>query len=142
MKHVALILCAVVLGGCSVFMAASGSKEIDLSTIRIGRSTRPQVEQLLGKPITFYRKSYGDEATYQFFTGDEPSYTRALMYAGLDVVTVLIAEIFTSPIESLQGDRHLLKVLYTPSGVVKDVEHQFNAAPLPNPNKVIAEQLE
>jgi len=69
----ALLSVSALLSGCSVFMAASSSKDLDLGTIHIGRTTRPQVEQLLGKPISFNRRNYGDEAVYQYFTGDEAS---------------------------------------------------------------------
>ena len=136
-KWLSAVVVVALLGGCSVFMAASGSKEPDLASIRIGRSNRSQVEKQLGKPISFIRKGYGDEATYQYFTGDKPSYGRAAVYAGLDVVTLGLAELATSPIESLQGDKHTVVILYTPSGIVKDFKHEVMKAPLPPPEKLV-----
>ena len=49
---------------------------------------------------------------YQFFTNDPASYERAAAYALLDTVTLGIAELFTTPIESLKGDKHTVTVVY------------------------------
>jgi len=127
----------VPMSGCSVFMAASSNKDRDLSSIRIGRTTRPQAEKILGKPYNFSRKSFGDVATYQYFSGDEASYGRAALYAGLDVVTGFLAEFATSPVESLQGDKHTVVITYTPTGIIKDIQHQVQKAPLPDPDSVV-----
>ncbi len=127
----------VPMSGCSVFMAASSNKDRDLSSIHIGRTTRPQAEKILGRPMTFNRKSYGDVATYQYFSGDEASYGRAAVYVGLDAITGCLAEFATSPIESLQGDKHTVVITYTPTGIIKDIQHQVQKAPLPNPDTVV-----
>jgi len=137
---IALVLVAC-LSGCSVFMAASSNKDIDLSSIHAGSSTRHDVDKILGKPIRFDRKSYGDEATYQYFTGDQASYGRAALYVGLDIITFGFAEIVTSPIESLQGDKHTLIITYAPNGVIREARHEVMKAPLQAPEKVVTNQF-
>jgi len=117
-------------------MAAKGSETPDLTQLKQG-TKRVDVERILGKPIKYNRGSNGDVATYQFFSADDPSYKRAATYAVLDGLTLGVAEVFTSPVEMVQGDRHEIIVTYSRFGRLKSYRHLLYQAPLPPPEKII-----
>ena len=140
-KHLVLVLLTLVsFPGCSVFMAASSSEAPDLSVLRSG-ATIKEVNQALGKPISFLRTDRGDIAVYQYFTGDKANYKRAATYAVLDGLTVGLAEVITSPAESLQGDKHVITVQYTRGGHLTAVSQSVKKAPLEAPEKIIEDNL-
>lgn len=122
--------------GCSVFMAASSSQEPDTAVYRVGT---PQniLEEQLGRPISSIRSPRGRINTYQYFTNDKASPGRAATYALLDVLTLGIAEIFTTPIEALQGDKHTVEVSYDHNKRVTRVKHSHIEAPLPPPEEFL-----
>jgi len=136
MKIKLLLIAFLFLTGCSVIMAATPSQTPDFSVLKVG-AARTTVEKSFGKPIKFHRNAKGDFATYQFFTGDKSSYQRAATYAVLDGLTLGVAELFTSPIESLQGDKNILEVLYTRNGRLKSFRHKRYNAPLKTPEKML-----
>ncbi len=135
-RSVTSLLFSGMLCSCSVIMAATPSKETDLSVLHKG-ATKTSVEKSLGKPIKYSRESHGDVAVYQYFTGDKANYNRAAAYAVLTGVTLGVAELFTSPMEALQGDRNEVHVLYTRNGRLKAYKTFFFNAPLPPPEELI-----
>ena len=106
-----LISCLLGLSGCSVIMAATPSNEPELEGLQTGVA-RADVEKELGKPIEVQRKWDVDIATYQYVSNDEASFGRAGFYAVVDVLTLGISELVFTPIESLQGDREYIRVVY------------------------------
>jgi hypothetical protein len=136
LRSACLLLVCLSLSGCSVFMAASGSEDLDLTSVGQG-SSRAEVEALLGKPISFVRKDFGDIATYQYFTNDEPSYLRAALWAGLDLITAGFAELVIFRMEALQGDKHTVVVAYDLSKQVLAIEHSHDQAPLKSPEAYV-----
>jgi hypothetical protein len=121
--------------GCSVFMAASGSTTPDLSILEPGTS-RKVIEQTLGKPLRQRRLKWENEATYQFFTNDEPNYGRATSYAFLAGMTMGLSEVVTAPLEAVQGDRHEITITYNRFNRLKKYRHETYKAPLPPPGHV------
>lgn len=118
------------LTGCSVFMAASGSTTPDLSVLEPGTS-RKVIERELGKPLKQRRLKWENEATYQFFTNDQPNYGRATSYAFLAGMTMGLSEFVTAPIEAVQGDRHEIVITYNRSNRLKKYRHEIFKAPIP-----------
>lgn len=95
-------------------MAVSPGQDPDWDVLRVG-APRKLVEEELGSPISAVRRSYGDEAVYQFVTNSEPNYWRAGGYAVLDLFTAFLAEFFLTPAESmnaLSGDHYTVLVVY------------------------------
>lgn len=137
MKNIALLVVLMIsLSGCSVFMAATSHPEPDITILAQGQ-TRAVIEKELGKPIQNIREGTGDRATYQFITGDKPDYRRAAVYALLTGVTLGASELVTSPIEALQGQRHVVEVFYDTRGRVRSFRHTVNDAPLPRPQELV-----
>lgn len=122
--------------GCSVILAASPSEEPNLQVLAVG-TTETQVEEELGLPISSIRTRSGKINTYQYFSGDRESYGRAAAYTVLDVLTIGLAEIVTTPIEALQGDKHTVKITYNFNDCVTKVTQETLSAPLPNPNTLL-----
>lgn len=95
-------------------MAASPGQDPDWDVLRRGAS-KSEIDRELGRPATIVRRSWGDEATYQFVTNSEPNYWRAGGYAVLDLLTAFIAEFFLTPAESmnaLSGEHYTVSVIY------------------------------
>lgn len=129
----------VSLQSCSVFMAAQSREAPDVSVLRRG-ALRADVERELGAPIRSIRKSNGDVAIYTYISGDKANYGRAATYAVLTGVTLGLSEFVTSPIESLQGDKHTVKIVYGLDGRIRSFSHSQIKAPLEAPEKMIGIQ--
>ena len=136
MVKLTLALLCFSLSGCSVMMAASSEEAPTMSVVRVG-ATKTEVEKELGRPITDLNDRGGSIATYQYFTGDEVSYERAVTYAVLDGVTLGLAELITFPAEALQGDKNVVTVRYDRFDRVIDITHAIHQAPLDKPEKII-----
>ena len=137
----ALLSIASFLSACSVFSAVHVEEMPDLSVLRPGAS-QAMVETELTNRIKTVRMRHGKQVEYHFFSGDEPSYSRAITYAVLDAATLGLAEIATTPIESLQGNRHIVRVTYDRQDRVRFVEHLKIDAPLPKPEKALGLEVE
>ncbi|MCB0323333.1 MAG: hypothetical protein KDD69_07150 [Bdellovibrionales bacterium] len=139
LRHCRALLAGVLMtsfSGCSVFMAAHASEEPDLRVLATG-TDRLSVESQLGKPIAVERTRTGDLATYQYFTGDKANFNRAALYTVLDIVTLGIAELVTSPIESLQGDKHIVTVNYDLNGRLVGSNKEVSPQPIPKPEQLV-----
>jgi hypothetical protein len=139
MRHLVIFvsLCVLpLLSSCSVIMAASPSNEPSTDLFRSG-TTRAAIEEEIGKPLSSHRERADYVCTYQYFTGDDHSYGRAAAYVVFDVLTVGIAEIFTTPVEALQGDKHVLTITYDVNERVKRVNEATTKAPLLKPEKML-----
>lgn len=88
--------------GCSVYFAASGSKEPDFSKLQSG-APRTLVEEELGLPIETTSTSKGEKALYSYRIGDHAAPGRAMLYLLGDIVTFCLAEYIFFPLEISQS---------------------------------------
>lgn len=117
-----LLSLAFSTSSCSVYMAAAGDEEPNLSNVHRGAS-RGEVELSLGHPTAVSVAEDGSTiATYQYTIGNKPSVGRAVGHGVLDVLTFGIWEVVGTPIEAFnQGDVKNVTVTYDASGNVSAV---------------------
>jgi hypothetical protein len=110
-------------GGCSVYMAASGSKEPNLANVHRGAS-RSDIEVALGQPKSINPQQGGQTAAvYEYTVGDEPSKGRAVGHGVMDVLTFGLWEVVGTPIEALnRGDKVKVNVLYDKDGNALNIQ--------------------
>lgn len=108
-----VIFCTNVLAGCSVYMAAAGDHEPNLSNVRQDAS-RSEIEIHLGQPKSTYLNAEGNQvAIYEYTIGNKPSAGRAIGHGVLDVLTLGIWEVVGTPVEATQqGEVYQLTVTY------------------------------
>lgn len=117
MKKFALALSiGVVLlssSGCSVFMAAAGTREPNLSMITIG-AHRAEVELQLGSPRTTIAHEGGQYRTdtYEYELGNKPSAGRAVVHGVMDLLTLGLWEVVGTPVEAFRGEKHEIVISY------------------------------
>ena len=103
-------------GGCSVYFAASGSKDPDFSKVEPG-SSRLVVEGELGSPTEEKIRAGGESALYTYKIGDHAAPGRAVLYLLGDIVTLCLAEYIFFPLEIAQsGNVHQVAVDYGANG--------------------------
>lgn len=109
--------------GCSVYMAAVGEEEPNISNVRKG-ATRGEVDLALGQPKSIVTDSQGNTtATYEYTLGNEPSPGRAIAYTVLDILTLGLWEIFGTPIEAFnQGQKVEVTVHYNQKEEVTEIQ--------------------
>lgn len=118
---VSTLILSTMLSGCSVYFAATGSKEPDLSKLTPGAS-RPLVEQELGQPLEEREKPHGTSALYSYKIGDQPNAGRAILFLVGDILTLALAEYIFFPLEiSNSGNAHQVIVDYGKSGTLKQI---------------------
>jgi hypothetical protein len=118
---VSSIVAFALLSGCSVYFAATGSKDVDLSKVNRGVE-RYLVEGELGSPLEIKPSSQGEAALYTYKIGDPPAPGRALLYLLGDIVTFCLAEYVFFPLEiSNSGDAQYLRVDYDKNEKVTQV---------------------
>lgn len=123
MKKIVLLLVLVSeLSGCSVYMAAAGKREPNLSAFAVG-STRGQVEQQLGTPASSNTFANGDrEDLYEYLLDNEPSPGRAVAHGAADVLTLGLWEVIGTPIEAgSQGTKKQIRIIYDAQNKVKAI---------------------
>lgn len=110
-----LIVLAALLaasGGCSVFMAMSGTPSPDFDAFEIG-SSRQIVEFQLGAPKASERLPDGrSRDTYEFEVGNSPNNHRALMNLYIDLATLGLYEIPGTLIEASMGEMQRTSIVY------------------------------
>ncbi len=110
----ALAVCCAPMTGCSVFMAATGSKTPNLSVLQVG-AHRGTVELELGPPtkISINDSTGATTAVYEYWTGDDPDTGRAILHGALDVLTLGLWEVIGTPAEMIaSGEQHSVTVSY------------------------------
>jgi hypothetical protein len=119
----AVLFATLSCGGCSVYMAASGSKEPNLANVHRGAS-RSDIEVALGQPKSINPQQGGQTAAvYEYTVGDEPSKGRAVGHGVMDVLTFGLWEVVGTPIEALnRGDKVKVNVLYDKDGNALDIQ--------------------
>ena len=123
MKSVSSLLMSVlVLSGCSVVAAASGSKDPDFGKVKVG-ADKQTIHAELGDPITSVSRKGGTLETYNYKLGDPPAPGRAVLNGVLDLVTICLWEYIAFPLEiSNSGNSYQAVVFY--NGADKAVEVQ------------------
>jgi outer membrane protein assembly factor BamE (lipoprotein component of BamABCDE complex) len=118
----ALLICLLFVQGCSVYMAADGTKEPQVSNFKDGMS-RFQIESILGAPVSYKKLAYNQsQAIYEFEIGNEPDSGRAALWLAADIFTLFIAEFFTTPYEMSKGETKRLTVIYNNDDIVTSLE--------------------
>lgn len=116
-KRFALMLAVGIVltssSGCSVFMAASGKREPNLSMITIG-AHRAEVELQLGSPRTSSSPEDGRYRNdiYEYELGNKPSAGRAVVHGVMDLLTLGLWEVVGTPVEAFKGEKHEIVITY------------------------------
>lgn len=138
-QYIRLLLLSILsfnLYGCSVYMAATSPDQPNQAKLQPAVHKK-EIERELGRPIKEIRKGYGTVVTYQYFGPDEVSTPRAVTYAVVDFFTLGFAELVTTPIETLQNDKHTVTVIYDSDGFVESIQESTHKAPLEKPEKIL-----
>ena len=119
----AVLITALSSSGCSVYMAAKGDEEPNLTNVHRGAS-RGEIEMALGKPKNMTTDGDGKlTAIYEYTVGNEPSTGRAVGHGVMDVLTFGLWEVVGTPIEAInQGDKIKVTVLYDKDGNALDIQ--------------------
>ena len=124
MKRVSTLLFPLLLlSGCSVVAAASGSKDPDFTKVKIG-ADKEQIRAEFGDPITSApRDKGGSIETYNYKLGDPAAPGRAVMNGVIDVVTICLWEYIAFPLEiSYSGNSYQAIVAYNSAGKAIEVQ--------------------
>lgn len=98
-----LALSTFVATGCSVALALSGSEDPNLAILAVGQSRAVVIEHL-GEPASTTLRDGGRTDVFDLEEGNEPSSNRAWGHAVLDVLTLGINEIVSTPGELMMGE--------------------------------------
>lgn len=124
-KIVIFLLCLgtlVSLQGCSAVMAASGTKEANLSAINKG-DTRSMVFAKVGQqPARVINNSNGVIEIYELERGNEPSTGRAVANGALSLFTLGLWEVVGTPLEGMKGEKYFLTVYYNQNEILEKYE--------------------
>ena len=117
-----------IFSGCSVFMAMSGEKEPDFSTLQ-PTATREEVESQVGKPIESIQKNGNTVDTYEYEMGDPPNDSRAFANIVIDLYSLFLYEFFATPLEftKFSGEDYKIHVTYGADGKVLEVSNPLPA---------------
>lgn len=116
-----LLISLLFVQGCSVYMAADGVKEPNISGFSDGMS-RFQVESVLGAPTDYKKIKGGSSAVYEFIIGNEPDSGRAALWLAADLFLVFLPELIGTPIEMNRGETKRVRVTYNDEDIVTDLE--------------------
>ena len=125
MKNAITLICLLAIlvssTGCSVGMALSGSKEPNLSRLKVG-STRFTVESELGDPDKSEENDKSSQCLYIYKTNNDPSAGRAVAHGIMDVLTCCLWELVGTPIEMASIETHKVEVKYDNNDIVTHIE--------------------
>ena len=132
----------VTSGGCSVFMAMSGTPAPDFDAFAIG-SSRQLVEFQLGTPKASEPLEDGkSRATYEFEVGNSPNNHRALMNLYIDLATFGLYEIPGTFIEASMGEMQQTSIVYDKDDRVVAIEGYTPPPPTAEHQKALENQRE
>jgi hypothetical protein len=124
MKNLTLCLILLLLTGCSVGMAMSGTEIQDTSILFLG-APRHVVMTKIGPPETSTKNEDGERIdSYLITKGNEPSIGRAAVHAGLDVLSFGLWEVVGTPLEMGAGRENKSRyiILYDKDDKIKDIQ--------------------
>ena len=116
-----LLVGLLFIQGCSVYMAADGKKEPNISGFHDGM-TRFQVESVLGGPVDYTKTSNEATAIYEFEVGDEPDAGRAALWLVADLFLVFLPELIGTPLEANRGEMKRVRITYNQDDIVTKLE--------------------
>lgn len=120
-KKIISLALLLILAGCSVVTAASGSKEPDFNKIKTG-TDEDTVNAELGEPYDSNVLNGTKINTYSYKLGDKPAPGRAVMHGVLDVCTLFLWEYIAFPMEiSKSGNSYKAEVVFNDKNEVVKV---------------------
>lgn len=100
------------LQGCSAVMAASGTKEANLSALNRGDSRSMVLAKVGQQPSRVVNDGKNIMEIYELERGNEPSTGRAVAHGVLTLGTLGLWEIVGTPLEVVKGEKYFLTVYY------------------------------
>lgn len=108
----AVLILALPMQACSVFMALSGDKDPNLAVLQVG-APRGIVELELGTPVKQHVAPDGTTTCwYEYTIGNAPSGGRAVAHGVMDVLTLGLWEVVGTPVEAFIPQHHEITVVY------------------------------
>lgn len=102
----------LLLQGCSAVMAASGTKEANLSALNRGDSRSMVLAKVGQQPARVVNDGKSIMEIYELERGNEPSTGRAVAHGVLTLGTLGLWEIVGTPLEVVKGEKYFLTVYY------------------------------
>lgn len=102
----------LLLQGCSAVMAASGTKEANLSAINRGDSRSMVLAKVGYQPSRVINDGKNLMEIYELERGDEPSTGRAIAHGVLSIGTLGLWELVGTPLEAVKGEKYFLTAYY------------------------------
>ena len=121
-----LVIIMLTLSACSVGMAVGGDDQPDLVVAQVGAS-KEKIDAEFSPPTKIeVREDGGAECLYIFVLGDERSYSRAVLHAGLDALTIGLWEVVGTPIERHieETQEYQMTVVYDINAIARSVKIQ------------------
>ncbi|MGL5936103.1 MAG: hypothetical protein ACRCZI_10850 [Cetobacterium sp.] len=112
----------IMLQGCSAVMAASGTKEANLSALNRGDSRSMVLAKVGQQPTRVVNDGKDIMEIYELERGNEPSTGRAVAHGVLTLATLGIWEIVGTPLEVVKGEKYFLTVYYDKDENLKKFE--------------------
>jgi hypothetical protein len=135
-----LPLLSLLLAGCSIAMALSGTPEPNFDAFEVG-STRKQVETQLGIPVTTQNLGEGKRLDiYRYEIGNSPNGHRALMNLYIDLATIGIWELPGTIIEAMMGQEEESRIIYGAEDRVLEIHGYRPPPPSPELKKAVEAQ--
>lgn len=111
-RSIVMILLVSLLHGCAANMAMQGQNGPDLNVVQ-RQETRDDIERMLGSPVKRLRRSDGKMVDlYIAEARTEPSPSRAVGHATVDLFTFGLWEFVGGPMEAYSGRRQRVVVEY------------------------------
>lgn len=119
---VSLLIITFTFQGCAAAMAASGTREANLSALNKG-DTRSMVLAKVGQqPSRVINDEKGIMEIYELERGNEPSAGRAIAHGVLTISTLGLWELLGTPLEVAKGEKYYLTVYYDINEELKKFE--------------------
>ena len=118
---IVILMLAITVSGCSVGMALSGKREIDLAALKVGQP-RAEVILIAGQPMKTMTTDEGRLDIFECQKGNAPSTGRAVGHAVMDVLTFGGWEIIGTPVEAIASSKFYLTVKYDTEDKVTDIK--------------------
>lgn len=109
---ISILSLTLVLQGCSAVMAASGTKEANLSSLNRGDSRSMVLAKVGSQPTRVVNDGKNIMEIYELERGNEPSTGRAVAHGVLSLATFGVWEVVGTPLEVVKGEKYFLTVYY------------------------------
>ncbi len=104
-KYFGAFCLAIMLSGCSVYMAANSEGKKDLGVLTSG-TPRDDVLAEFGSPVASIKEADDNYDIFKFTQerSDESNAGRAILYGTAAVLTLGLSEVVATPLEAVAGD--------------------------------------